>query len=134
MRDERQSRPDEHGAAKMSMGDKSMVAKPNDTMAARRARSVVTYAEHFAWRVLQDALNEATAMYWRRRAEALRAARHNPSSDYLPPERLSAARARWVELTEAARACEAKATFVEMYGNELLAAEVAAVMGEEVAA
>ncbi|MEI2671532.1 MAG: hypothetical protein V9G13_10505 [Marmoricola sp.] len=61
MRDERQSRPDEHGAAKMSMGDKSMVAKPNDTMAARRARSVVTYAEHFAWRVLQDALNEASA-------------------------------------------------------------------------
>ena len=134
MRDERQSRPDEHGAAKMSMGDKSMVAKPNDTMAARRARSVVTYAEHFAWRVLQDALNEATAMYWRRRAEALRAARHNPSSDYLPPERLSAARTRWRELTEAARACDNAASFLEAYGNEIFAADVASVMTEGAAA
>ncbi len=133
MRDERQSRPDEHGAAKMSMGDKSMVAAPNDTMAARRARSVVTYAEHFARRVLLDAINEATADYWRRRAEALRGARHRVG-DYLPPGRLQAARARWAELTAIADACEAKATFVEMYGNELHAVEVAAVMGEEVAA
>lgn len=28
------------------------------------------YAEHFRARVLQDALNEATAVYWRRRAAA----------------------------------------------------------------
>jgi len=133
MRDERQSRPDEHGAAKMSMGDKSMVAKPNDTMAARRARSVVTYAEHFAWRVLQDALNEASATYWRRRAEALRAARHR-EGDYLPDGRLEAARTRWRELTEAARACDNAASFLEAYGNEIFAADVASVMTEGAAA
>lgn len=27
------------------------------------------YLEHFAYRILQDALNEATASYWERRAE-----------------------------------------------------------------
>jgi hypothetical protein len=29
------------------------------------------YVEHFRFRVLQDALTEATAIYWKRRAEAL---------------------------------------------------------------
>ena len=30
--------------------------------------------EHFRYRILQDALTEATAMHWKRRAEALEAA------------------------------------------------------------
>ena len=118
---ERQSRP-ELGTAKMSIaGDTSRVQEPT------------SYLEHFGRRVLQDALNEASATYWRRRAEALRAARHRVG-DYLPPDRLEAARAKWRQLTEAAAACDNAARFIEMYGHELLAADVAAVMGEGVAA
>lgn len=46
------------------------------------------YVEHFRWRVLQDALNEATSLYWRRRAAAFDAACSKPN-DYqgrLTPE------------------------------------------------
>jgi len=98
-----------------------------------RVQEPTSYLEHFGRRVLMDALNEASATYWRRRAEALRAARHRVG-DYLPPDRLEAARAKWRQLTEAAAACDNAARFIEMYGHELLAADVAAVMGEGVAA
>ena len=97
------------------------------------AHEPISYLERFGRRVLQDALSEASAAYWRRRANDLRAARHR-AGDFLPPGRLEAARTRWRELTEAARACENKATFLEAYGRELFAADVAAVMAEGVAA
>ena len=122
MRTNDRGRPDQERPQSVTVGDKSMVAEP------------ITYLEHFGRRVLLDALAEAAPAYWRRRAEALRAARHNPTSDYLPPERLQAARARWAELTAAADACDNKATFLEAYGRELFAADVAAVMAEGVAA
>ena len=105
-----------------------------DNASVTAANEPISYLEHFGRRVLLDALAEAAPAYWRRRAEALRAARHNPTSDYLPPERLQAARARWAELTAAADACDNKATFLEAYGRELFAADVAAVMAEGVAA
>ena len=104
-----------------------------DNASVTPAHEPISYLEHFARRVLQDALTEAAPAYWRRRAEALRAARHRVG-DYLPDGRLEAARARWRELTETARACEAKAAFIERYGCELFANEVASVMGEGVAA
>ena len=121
MRTNDRGRPDQERPQSVTVGDKSMVAEP------------ITYLEHFGRRVLLDALNEASATYWRRRAEALRAARHRVG-DYLPPDRLEAARAKWRQLTEAAAACDNAARFIEMYGHELLAADVAAVMGEGVAA
>ena len=102
-------------------GDTSRVQEPAD------------YLEHFGRRVLQDALSEATADYWRRRANDLRAARHR-AGDFLPPGRLEAARTRWRELTEAARACDNAASFLEAYGNEIFAADVASVMTEGAAA
>lgn len=118
---ERQSRP-ELGAAKMSIaGDTSRVQEPT------------SYLENFTRRLLQDALSEAAPAYWRRRAKALRAARHR-SGDYLPSDHLEAARAKWRTLTELAAACEAKAAFLEMYGNEIFAADVASVLGEGVTA
>ena len=97
------------------------------------AHEPISYLERFGRRVLQDALSEASAAYWRRRANDLRAARHR-AGDFLPPGRLEAARTRWRELTAAAAACDNAARFIEMYGHELLAADVAAVMGEGVAA
>lgn len=39
---------------------------------------LTTYLEHFRARVLQDALNEATAAYWLRRAAAFDNARSRP--------------------------------------------------------
>ena len=97
------------------------------------AHEPISYLERFGRRVLQDALSEASAAYWRRRANDLRAARHR-AGDFLPPGRLEAARTRWRELTEAARACENKAAFIERYGRELFAADVAAALTEEVTA
>lgn len=37
-----------------------------------RLTTLLENIEHFRWRVLQDALNEATADYWRRRAQDFR--------------------------------------------------------------
>ena len=104
-----------------------------DNASVTAANEPISYMEHFGRRVLLDALTEASATYWRRRAEALRAARHRVG-DYLPPDRLEAARAKWRQLTEAAAACDARARFIEMYGHELYAHEVASVLAEEVAA
>ena len=104
-----------------------------DNASVTAANEPISYMEHFGRRVLLDALNEASATYWRRRAEALRAARHR-EGDYLPDGRLEAARAKWRQLTEAAAACDARARFIEMYGHELYAHEVASVLAEEVAA
>ena len=104
-----------------------------DNASVTAANEPISYMEHFGRRVLLDALNEASATYWRRRAEALRAARHR-EGDYLPDGRLEAARTRWRELTEAARACDNAASFLEAYGNEIFAADVASVMTEGAAA
>jgi hypothetical protein len=129
MRGNDRGRPGEERPQSVTDGDKPRVT---DTHADREAQTI-TYLERFGRRVLLDALSEATADYWRRRAKALRDARHDPTHDYLPAGQLQAARVRWAELTAIARACEAAATFCEMYGNELLAAEVAGVI-EELAA
>ena len=121
---EYRSRPsDQTGTAPCYTDDASVTA----------ANEPISYMEHFGRRVLLDALNEASATYWRRRAEALRAARHR-EGDYLPDGRLEAARTRWRELTEAARACDNAASFLEAYGNEIFAADVASVMTEGAAA
>ena len=121
MRTNDRGRPDQERPQSVTVGDKSMVAEP------------ITYLEHFGRRVLLDALNEASATYWRRRAVALRDARHRVG-DYLPPDRLQAARAKWRELTAAADACDNAASFLEAYGNEIFAADVASVMTEGAAA
>lgn len=70
------------------------------------------YLAHFHYRVLQDAYLEACADYWRRRATDLLAARPT-ASDFIPAGGLEAARARWRELTEAAKACINKASLLE---------------------
>lgn len=129
MRGNDRGRPGEERPQSVTDGDKPRVT---DTHADREAQTI-TYLERFGRRVLLDALSEATADYWRRRAVALRDARHR-EGDYLPDDRLEAARAKWRQLTEAAAACDARARFIEMYGHELYAHEVASVLAEEVAA
>lgn len=84
---------------------------------------MATYLEHFQHRLLQDALAEASAAFWRARADDLRAARPT-AADYIPAGRLDAARTRWRELTEAARACDNRAAFLERHGAEMFAEQL----------
>lgn len=58
--------------------------------------------EHFACRVLADALSEATADYWHGRAQRFLDARHRPGIDY-------AGRASQADLESRARRLEATA-------------------------
>lgn len=66
------------------------------------------FVEHFRQRVLQDALAEATATYWRRRAQTFLAAMPRPG-DYTgqaTPQEIEARRER---IAAAARACAERA-------------------------
>lgn len=85
------------------------------------------YVAHFRERVLQDALNEATASYWTRRAETFEAARHRPGIDYPGRATLDELRARWCALTETAQACRARAQVSPL---DLIEPAVVDVLGE----
>lgn len=71
------------------------------------------YVEHFRARVLQDALNEATAAYWHRRADAFDQARSRPGDH---PGRAAPAdpAARDRELDTIARACRTRAALAQL--------------------
>jgi hypothetical protein len=72
--------------------------------------------DHFRFRVLQDAFAEATASYWRRRAEQFRAALPRPG-DFpgrdTTPEQVAERRRRVRAQIEA---CELRAQYAEQYG------------------
>lgn len=93
---------------------------------------------HFRARVIQDAINEATASYWLRRAQQFEDARPDPART--PPGRsrpgeynggpvdfetgtpsrqpdLDELRARWVALTVIAQACRNRATVSRIGGT-----------------
>lgn len=76
-----------------------------------RARTVAEYVANFQRRILQDALAEATAAYWLRRAADTEAARARPG-DYVPAHVTREERqARWDRLTALAQAYRNRATF-----------------------
>lgn len=68
--------------------------------------SLVEHVDRFAERVVQDALNEATAIHWRRRADQLEAARSRPG-DYIGLATVEEIAVRDARLSERARACRA---------------------------
>jgi len=72
------------------------------------------YVDNFRRRVMQDALSEATAAYWIRRAEVFEGARHRPGDDYPGVASLDDLRERWVALTELAQACRHRAAVAQM--------------------
>ena len=77
-------------------------------MASTRTHStaaLVEHVEHFGARVLQDALAEATANYWLRRAEVFDNAKPRPGEFHgeATSEDLSAAWRRCHDLAEASR-------------------------------
>lgn len=68
--------------------------------------------DHFQRRIIQDALTDATAVYWRRRAETFEWARPRPGEFHgqATREELDEADARCAAM---ARACRAKADAIE---------------------
>lgn len=72
--------------------------------------TLAEYLDHFTKRMLQDALAEATAAFWLRRAEDFEAAKPiAPPEGFRDPE---AARERWRRCHETAKACRAAAEVV----------------------
>ena len=74
------------------------------------------YIESFTKRVVQDALKEATAAYWRRRAAVFRDARPR-TGDYNGRATARDLRDRKRRLTAIADACEGRAYFSTRYGT-----------------
>lgn len=72
--------------------------------------------DHFRARVVQDALTEATAHYWRRRADTLEAARPRPG-DFTGKATSDEIAAVDRRLTAAARACRERAA-VSLLGGD----------------
>lgn len=70
---------------------------------------LTAYVEHFRARVLQDALNEATASYWLRRAEQFEQAKPR-LGEHFGNRTADDLRAKWRELDEIVRACRNRAT------------------------
>ena len=58
-------------------------AKSSSSLHILRQRpDIAAHCAHFAARVVQDALAEASTAYWTRRAQIFEAARHRPGVDY----------------------------------------------------
>jgi hypothetical protein len=77
---------------------------------------------HFAYRVIQEAWDEATAAGWIRRAELYEWARPRPG-DFVPTHVTTEERTeRYERLTELANACRARATLAWHSEAELRAA------------
>lgn len=77
------------------------------------AGGMVEYVEHFRARVLQDALTEATAAYWLRRARQFEAARPRPG-DYHGAATVDELRDGWRRLTGVAQACRNRAAVCQL--------------------
>lgn len=78
--------------------------------------SLAENVEHFRWRVVQDALCEATAAYWRRRAELLEWAMPKPG-EYIGEATRDELNARWCRLRQEAEACRNRARVAELGGE-----------------
>jgi hypothetical protein len=74
------------------------------------------HLDHFAARMLQDALTSGLAATWRRRELALLAARPN-ESDWHGKASREELRERWERLTEAATACRRAADLADHMGG-----------------
>ncbi len=73
---------------------------------------------HFQARLIADALNEAEAAYWRRRAQVLRWAQPRPGEFHGRATR-EELRESWHRLEEQAQACEHRARVAAAKGGEV---------------
>lgn len=80
--------------------------------------SAAWFLDQFCHRLLQDALTEATATYWRRRAAELEAAAHRPGVDWpghATDAQLAAQRRRCLLTARACRQRAQLATWPEVH-------------------
>lgn len=76
------------------------------------------YLDHFRARVLQDALCEGTAAYWRRRTEQFEWAKPRPD-DFHGKATTAELSAAWNRCHASAEACRNRARFAERGGETL---------------
>lgn len=81
-----------------------------------RVTDLDEYVEHFRARVLQDALSEATAAYWRHRAETFRRALPRPG-DFMGRATEGDIEAQQERISATILACRQRAVF--MLGGEV---------------
>lgn len=72
------------------------------------AADLADHVDHFRYRVLQDALNEATRSYWLRRAETFEQAKPRLGEFHGQATKAELS-ARWRSLDEMAKACRNRA-------------------------
>ncbi len=77
--------------------------------------TLTQHIEHHRTRVLQDALSEATAAYWRRRADTFEWARPR-AGDFRGRATVAALNARDARLAATAESCRRRAT-VALFGE-----------------
>jgi hypothetical protein len=76
-----------------------------------------TYLEHFAARALTDAVNEATASHWRRRAQAFRDAAPRVG-DYPGKATLTELAELGQRCLQTAKACERRADLIDQWRRD----------------
>lgn len=81
-----------------------------------RLDQLTDHVDHFRHRVMQDALQEATAAYWRRRAAAFEAAMPRPG-DFTGRATAQQLEAQRMRLASMVLACRQRAAF--MLGGEI---------------
>ncbi len=119
---ERQGPPAANRRASSGVSDDHhRVPVPGDMLA-----ELVEHIDHFQRRVLLDAVLDAWASHWERRARALEAARPVPG-DYTGQATREQLSAQWQRLTVAAAACRARAQVSPL---ELVEPAVDAVLSE----
>lgn len=83
---------------------------------SRELTSLAENVEHFRQRVLHDALSEALAAYWRRRAEMLEWAMPR-AGDFHGRSTRRELEERWAQLRAEAEACRNRARVAEFGGE-----------------
>ncbi|WP_183092961.1 hypothetical protein [Nocardioides stalactiti] len=78
--------------------------------------SLLDQVDRFVVRIIQDAINEGTAVYWRRRADQLEAAQSRPE-DFTGLSSVEEIAAQDLRLSERARACRAAAEIAIIGGR-----------------
>ena len=91
--------------------------------------ALADHLEHFRGRVLQDALTEATAAYWERRAQVFEAAAPRPG-DYHGRASRAELQAAHDRCHATAKACRARAQVIRGEHPEPISADVCAALAE----
>ncbi|WP_193607139.1 hypothetical protein [Nocardioides lijunqiniae] len=94
---------------------------------------ILADVERFTRRVILDALNDATRIWWLKRAEDFERAKPRPGDDFNGAATIEELRARWQWCHDTAQACRNKAVLVPL-DAATFQAELESVLDEAAAA